>query len=167
MIYTRKGRVCFGAILGLLIVSGGVLMRSQGADLLKYSLVAKPGNIVIDRTPPVSSKTYSEELEFNVTNPRKSDFHGQAPNCQTFDVEVFYVGIDHPTSVWKWSKGKEFCQMVTPITISAGKSWTPGEKVEWSFTASDLKDGKYYAVATFIPTGNKTAKAYFTITSTQ
>jgi Intracellular proteinase inhibitor len=140
-----------------------------GADLLNYTLQAKPGNLVVDRRPTTdpNRKPYEEELLFTVTNPRRSDFKGTAPNCQTFDVEIFFVGIDRETSVWKWSAGRHFCQHQTNVRISAGKSWTPDDKVTWTFKAGDVKDGKYHTVATFIPTGNKTAVANFVITSTQ
>jgi len=139
------------------------------ADQLKYTLAAKPGDLTVDRMPTTdpAPKSYQEEFVFTVTNPRRSDFKGTAPNCQTFDVEVFFVGIDRPTSVWKWSSGRQFCQHPTEVKIDAGKSWTPDEKVTWSFKAADVKDGKYYAVAGFVPSRNKKAAvANFTITST-
>ena len=144
---------------------GGV----TGADLLKYQLDAKPGNITVDRMPTTdpNPKSYQEEFTFTVTNPRKSDFNGTSANCQTFEVEVFFAGVDKPTSVWKWSAGHQFCQHQTPLSIPAGKSWTPDEQVVWTFKAADAKDGKYFAKATFLPTGNQQAVANFTITSVQ
>lgn len=147
----------------------GTCLMASAADLLKYTLEVKPGNLTVDRMPTTdpNPKSYQEEFLFTVTNPRRSDFKGTAPNCQTFDVEVFFVGIDRPTSVWKWSSGRQFCQHPTEVKIDAGKSWTPDEKVTWSFKAADVKDGKYYAVASFVPTKNKKAAvANFTITST-
>jgi hypothetical protein len=117
-------------------------------------------------TTDPNPKSYQEEFQFTVANPRRSDFKGSAPSCQTFDVEVFFVGVDRQKSVWKWSSGRQFCQHVTEVPIEAGKSWSPDEKVVWTFKAADVKDGKYHAVATFIPTKKK-ASAYFTITSTQ
>jgi hypothetical protein len=153
--------VCIVAVLVLLATS------ALGADLLKYTLHAKPGISTVDRMPTTDpNKSYQEEFLFTVANPRRSDYKGTAPNCQTFDVEVFFVGIDHETSVWKWSADHQFCQHPTEVRIDAGKNWTPDEKVVWTFKAGDVKDGKYHAVATFIPTGNKTAVANFVIKST-
>jgi hypothetical protein len=160
-----KPRRQYLRILGVLFV---ITTSAIAADLLKYTLEAKPGDVVVDRMPTTdpNPKSYTEEFHFTVTNPRKSDFKGTAPNCQTFDVEVFYVGIDRETSVWKWSTGRHFCQHPTDVNIPTGKSWSPDDKVVWTFKAGDVKDGKYHAVATFIPTRNKSASANFVISST-
>lgn len=161
-------RIPSRSYLRIIVVLSMITASAVAADLLKYTLQAKPGNLVVDRMPTTdpNQKSYDEEFLFTVTNPRRSDFKGTAPSCQTFDVEVFFVGIDRKTSVWKWSAGRQFCQHTTEVRIDAGKSWTPDEKVVWTFKAGDVKDGKYHAVATFIPTGNKTAVANFVISST-
>jgi hypothetical protein len=155
-------------LLPLVLIGSCFTVFAQGTDLLKYTLDAKPGDLTIDRMPTIDpkSKSYQEDFQFAVENPRKSDFKGSARTCQTFDVEVFFVGVDQQKSVWKWSTGRHFCEHVTEVAIAAGKSWSPEEKITWSFKTADVKDGKYHAVATFIPTKKK-ASAYFTITSTQ
>jgi len=144
-------------------------MTAQISDFLEYSLKAKPGDLTVDRMPPTDphAKSYQEEFDFVVKNPTRTDFKGTAPTSQKFDVEVFFVGIDHETSVWKWSSGQKFSQIVTPVSIPAGQSWTPEQKVVWSFKAADIKDGKYRAVATFIPTGSKKGVTNFVIKSVQ
>lgn len=152
-------------LLFLVLVSQCLFIGAAGSDLLKYDLKAKPGDLTVDRMPPTGPKSYEEEFVFTVTNPRKMDFNGTAPTSQKFDVEVFFMGVDKKTSVWKWSAGKVFSQIVTPVPIPAGKSWSPEEKVVWTFKAADVKDGKYRAVASFIPTKNKSAFADFTISS--
>lgn len=164
MNHTQNSFGYFRIVVAFALLTTGAL----GADLLKYTLEAKPGNLTVDRMPTTdpNQKSYQEEFLFTVINPRRSDFKGTAPGCQTFDVEVFFVGIDRETSVWKWSTGRKFCDHQTEVRIDAGKSWTPEEKVVWSFKAGEVKDGKYHAVATFIPTGNKQAVANFTISST-
>jgi len=161
----RIGRL--GILFFLIAVGSGLTLFAQGTDLLKYALAANPGDLTVDRMPTTdpNPKSYQEEFQFTVANPRKSDFKGTAPSCQTFDVEVFLVAVDRQKSVWKWSAGHEFCQHVTEVPIAAGKSWSPEEKVVWTFKAAGVKDGKYHAVATFIPTKKKTS-AYFAITST-
>jgi hypothetical protein len=157
-----------GVLLPLALVGSCCLLFAQGADLLKYTVEAKPGDLTVDRMPTTdpNPKSYQEEFQFTVANPRRSDFKGSAPSCQTFDVEVFLVGVDREKSVWKWSSGHQFCQHLTEVAIAAGKSWSPDEKVVWTFKGADVKDGKYRVVATFVPNKKKTS-AYFTITSTQ
>jgi hypothetical protein len=163
----RAGSGPLGILLPLVLIGSCFTVFAQGTDLLKYTLEAKPGDLTVDRMPTTdpNPKAYQQEFQFTVANPRRSDFKGSAPSCQTFDVEVFFVGVDRQMSVWKWSSGRQFCQHVTEVPIAAGQSWSPDEKIVWAFKATDVKDGKYHAVATFIPTKKK-ASAYFTITST-
>jgi hypothetical protein len=163
---TTAGRLRM--LLPLVLIISCFTAFAQRTDLLKYTLDAKPGYLTVDRMPTTdpNPKSYQEDFQFTVENPRKSDFKGSARTCQTFDVEVFFVGVDRQKSVWKWSTGRHFCQHVTEVAIAAGKSWSPEEKIVWAFKAADVKDGKYHAVATFIPTKKK-ASVDFTITSTQ
>jgi len=100
-----------------------------------------------------------------VTDPTGTDYKGTAPSCQTFDVEVIPIGGTNPPPAWVWSHGMAFCQMVTPVNIPAGKNWK--KTVTWKFTTADVPDGKYRAIATFIPSGNKSATVDFEITSVQ
>jgi hypothetical protein len=141
------------------------LNGQEKSDLLKYRITAAPGNLQMDRMPgPNPPRSYQETFTFEVTNPTRTDYNGVAPSCQTFDVEV--VAADAPSQpVWKWSKGQEFCQLVTPVGIPAGKSWR--KTVTWKFTTADVKDGKYQATGVFVPTKNRTASVDFEITSVQ
>jgi len=156
--------------IGLLLLCVGacLAMGGQRVDYLKYRLEAKPGDLTVDRMPSVgpNTKSYQEEFLFTVSNPMKSDYTGTAPTSKTFDVEVFLVEGDKETSVWKWSTGHMFSNVVTKVTVRAVQTWKPREPVVWSFKAAEVKDGKYRAVATFVPTGNKQAVANFAITST-
>jgi Intracellular proteinase inhibitor len=136
----------------------------ENADVLKYSLKAVPGNIQVNRMPGTSPpRPYQEKLSFEVTDPTRTDYKGSAPSCKTYDVTI--APIDTPQQpVWIWSKGKMFCQHVTPVEITAAKSWK--RTVVWKFTTADVKDGKYRATATFVPT-NQQATIDFEITSVQ
>lgn len=53
-----------------------------------------------------------------------------------------------------------FCEKVTDVLIPAGLSWQ--RSVTWDFSAMDVTDGKYKAVATFIP-ANTTTETTFEI----
>lgn len=147
-------------------VSPTLALNSQEkSDLLKYSITVAPGNLQVDRMPgPNPPRPYKETFNFVVTNPKRTDYKGSAPSCQTFDVEV--VSAAAPSrAIWKWSKGKKFCQMVTPVEIPAGKSWQ--KTVTWKFTTAEIKDGKYQAIGIFVPTSNRTAVVDFEISSVQ
>jgi hypothetical protein len=166
MKYLKKKTWYFGILVPVVLL-GTFLVRAQNSDFLKYSLEAKPGDTTVDRMPSTTPKSYTEEFTYTVTNPTRTDFKGSTPTSQRFDVEVYFLGIDRPMLVWKWSGGQFFSQIVTPVQIPAGKNWKPEQKVVWTFTASQVKDGKYRAVATYIPTENKKAISNFTISSVQ
>lgn len=147
------------------LFASSLLSGAEESDLLKYSASAKPGSLTVDRMPSPAPRSYKQEFSYTVTNPTRTDFNGTAPSCQTFDVEVFFVSATGETSVWKWSSGQKFCQHVTKVQIPAGQMWT--QKVTWTFTTNQVQDGKYRVVATFVPTGNKSAVADFEITSVE
>jgi hypothetical protein len=150
------------AALALLLGTPGSSQEAAPAhDFLTYALTAKPGDLTVDQMPGPAPKSYREEFMFKVSNPTRTDYRGKAETTQIFDVEVFAVGIDKPMSVWKWSTGMKFGQIVTPVSIPAGQSWEHKQKIVWNFKANEVQEGKYLAVATFLPTGNKTAKASF------
>ena len=136
----------------------------ESSSLLTYSLQAKPGDLQVDRMPGTNPpRSYEETFSFVVTDTKRTDYKGSAPSCKTFDVEV--VSVDTPDQpVWVWSKGQVFCQHVTPVNIPAGKSWQ--KTAVWKFTTAEIKDGKYRAVATFIPDNSK-ASVDFEIKSVQ
>jgi hypothetical protein len=159
-----RGPRVVAAFVVLGVLFGGGAGRT---DFLKYALAVTPGRLIVDRMAASGAKTYEEEFAFTVTNRREQEFTGSAPTTQNFDVELFLEGGDEKKPVWKWSAGQMFAQVVTKVSIAGGKSWTPEEKVVWSFKAADVKDGKYRAVATFVPTGNKKAVAEFLIASTR
>jgi Intracellular proteinase inhibitor len=163
MVYRRKHFWLLAFLLTLPLVSAPTKAGVDESDLLKYTLTVKPGDLTVDRIPSPTPKSYKETFSFLVNNPRKSDYKGSAPTCQTFDVEVFLEGSGSEISVWKWSAGMYFCQSVTPVQIPADESWR--QTVVWEFTTSQISDGKYRAVATFVPSGNKTASVNFQITS--
>ena len=136
----------------------------ENSGLLTYSLKVKPGNLQVNRMPGTNPpRSYQETFSFIVTDTKRTDYKGSAPSCKTFDIEV--APVDTPEQpVWVWSKGQKFCQHVTPVNIPAGKSWQ--KTAVWKFTTADIKDGKYRAVATFIPESGK-ASVDFEITSVQ
>jgi hypothetical protein len=156
----------FSVLLSIMLVGSCFLVGATGSDSLTYSLAVKPGDLTVDRMPTTGpAKSYNEEFSFTVTNPTGTDFDGTSPDSPPYEVEVFFVGIDKEISVWKFPKKHH--HLVTHVQLPAGGHWTPEEQVIWSFTAAHVKDGKYHAVATFLPTGNKTAVANFTIKSVQ
>jgi hypothetical protein len=149
-----------GTLLTLPAASG----RQDETNGLRYRLRAAPGNLQVDRMPgPGPAKSYDETFTFVVANVGTTEYAGNAPSCQTFDIVV--TPVEHPDQVvWQWSHGQMFCMHVTDLKIAAHGRWKQTEV--WKFTTADVKDGKYRATATFIAE-KKTASADFEVTSVQ
>lgn len=130
---------------------------------LKYVLTVSPDAMKVNRKPGTNPpRIYKERFTFEVKNETNTDFDGNAPSCQLFDIKV--VSLDAPDQpIWKASDGQMFCQMVTPVKIAHGKAWT--KSIKWQFTADKVKDGKYRATANFTAVPDKVEVVDFEITS--
>jgi hypothetical protein len=142
----------------VLVVFAALSLPFQGKGqessvLLSYSLTAKPGNLQVNRMPGTDPpRSYQETFSFVVTDTKRTDYQGSAPDCKTWDLEI--ASVDAPDQpIWVWSKGQKICRKVTTVSISAGKSWE--KTAVWKFTTAAVKDGKYRATASFIPAGGK------------
>ena len=62
-------------------------------------------------------------------------------------------------TLWRWSTGKEFLQVVTPVIIPGGR---PMEyKVNWEFLAEEIEEeGTYTAAALFIASNQTVEKTF-------
>jgi hypothetical protein len=154
-------------IVAALVSPPGLPLNGQEkSETLQYTIRAVPGDLQVDRMPgPQPPRSYQEKFTFTVSNPTRTDYAGTAPSCKTFDVVVMPSAPSGQTPVWAASNGMAFCQMVTRVGIAAGQSWQ--KTAVWKFTTSDVKDGKYKAIATFIATKTSTATVEFNITSVQ
>ncbi len=150
-----------------ILLSGAILFLAglacaageQNKSPLSYAIVASPGDLTVDQMPgPGPAKKYSENFTFTVKNTSDTDYEGTAPSCQLFDVVVFQQVSSGDKSAWKWSRGMMFCQKVTEVLIPAGLSWQ--KSAVWNFSATDVTDGKFKAVATFIPSNTTTETTF-------
>ncbi len=126
---------------------------------LKYEVEPKPATLTVDRMPVTGKAT--EEFILIVRNESRSDFRGETHTGQLFDFVVHPKG-QPGTVVWRYSDGKRFPQMITPVEIDAGKTWE--RNADWEFAVSGIKDGHYTVVGTFMAT-KETATAHFEIKS--
>jgi hypothetical protein len=126
---------------------------------LKFKVEPKPATLTVDRQPVTRKAT--EEFTLIVRNESRSDFRGQTHTGQLFDFVVHLKGQPGTVS-WRYSDGKVFPQMITPVEIDAGKAWE--RKADWEFAISGVTDGHYTVIATFMAT-KETATADFEIKS--
>jgi len=155
---TNASRRLF-AIFSLVAVASVGVWAAQKSSPLTYRLEVKPGDITLPAKSAADAATPRDEtITFTVLNSSGTDYESTAPTCQTFDVEIFRVDPSGEKSVWKWSRGRMFCQTVTTVMIPSGLTWQ--QTVKWSFAAADVEPGKYRVAATFIPSNAEGSAAF-------
>src|ERR1700722_9566786 len=96
---------------------------------LKHEVEAKPAILTVDRMPVIPpSRKAKEGFVLTVRNESRTDFRGEARTGQLFEFVVHPKG-QPGTIVWRYSDGKEFPQMITPLEIDAGKA--RGAQTDW------------------------------------
>jgi hypothetical protein len=156
---THKPRLLL-VTAGFLFVASLACWAAQKSGPLTYSVVVKPGDIMLPAKPAeqTPSAQLEETITFTVSNSSGTDYEGTAPTCQISDFEIFRAGPSGEKSVWKWSDGQMFCQKLTSVIIPAGLNWQ--QTVKWDFSPADAAPGNYRVAATFIPS-NAEASASF------
>jgi hypothetical protein len=154
-------RICAMCALTLCLL----LLASGGRSLapLDYSVKAEPKTLVVERhTSAGEPPKYSLVFTFEVKNVSQVPWKGQTNSAQVTEFEVFRAEGSEQKPVWRWSEGRMFAQVITSVSIDAGKARKTSET--WEFTADKVADGSYSVRATFLPTGGK-ASATFKIKS--
>lgn len=136
---------------------------------LQYKLTAYPGDLRLDRKPGGGlGLPYKEHLTFSVTNPTRSDYLGRSPDpCKAFKMQIFRVDGSEAKLMTTLPIGL-YCEKPPrppgTVLIHAGDTWRRAQ--DWIFRASDVTDGNYVAVGSFLPTGS-IALTFFRISSTK
>jgi len=79
------------------------------------------------------------QFSFRVTNTGTTAVTLTFPSGKRADIAV---EDESGSTVWRWSDGRMFTQMITRATLE------PGEQIEESFTWSDPPPGRYVARGT-------------------
>ena len=145
------------AIFSLALVASFAVWAAQ-EPALTYRVEVNPGDIALAANPAADAAPLNETIVFTVTNSSNLDYKGIAPSCKTFDVEIFRADPSGEKSVWKWSQGRAYCQMVTTVRIRAGESWQ--QAVKWTFAAASVQPGKYRVAATFVPSHSEASATF-------
>jgi len=130
----------------------------QPADAAAKKLKLKlkvPELLWVNKMPgPGPIKQYMPMTLF-VKWPYRSIWRGTCPTSQIYD---FMIEKDGKT-IWKWSDGKVFLQVITPVSIPGGR---PVEySVIWEFLPKKIKkEGIYTAKALFIASKQTVEKKF-------
>lgn len=135
-------------------------LQPVDAEVKKPKLKLKlkvPELLWVNKMPgPGPIKQYMP-MTLKVKWPYRSIWKGTCPTSRIYD---FMIEKDGKT-LWKWSDGKVFLQVLTPVRIPGGR---PVEYTEiWEFLPKEIKkEGTYTAKALFIAS-NQTVEKKFEI----
>lgn len=117
----------------------------------------KLGNDVlwVNKMPPAPQAPQYMDLTLLVKWPYRSIWEGCCPTSQIYDFT-----IEHKDKiVWRWSEGKMFAQVLTPVYIPGGDFHEFPEV--WKFNPNDIEfEGIYTARALFIASGQEVSKDF-------
>jgi hypothetical protein len=110
----------------------------------------------VNKVPPGSEPSQSMALTLLVQWPYKSIWQGHCPTTQTYDFSIGHKG----KVIWRWSDGKFFGQVVTPVRISGG-DFQKFAEVAWPINPHEIQsEGTYEARALFIASGQEISKNF-------
>jgi hypothetical protein len=115
---------------------------------LQVALELEDDTVWIDKMPGSPAAEQSMNLTLSVTWPYRSIWEGQ---CQTSQLHDFWVEHEGET-VWRWSEGQIFLDVITPVRIPGG---SPHKFTEvWPINAATIPgEGIYTAKAIHMASG--------------
>ena len=114
-----------------------------------------PDPFWVNKMPGTGSNKQYMPMTLIVEWPFRSIWRGTCPTAQRYD---FMIEKDGKT-IWKWSTGRKFAQVITPVVIPGGK---PMEyTVNWEFLGKEIEEeGTYTAKALFIASNQTIEKPF-------
>jgi hypothetical protein len=109
----------------------------------------------VNKMPPRPQPSQGMDLTLLVKWPYRSIWEGHCPSTQIYDFFIEHEG----KTIWTWSQGKAFAQVITPVYIP-GNDFHEFSEV-WKINPDDLEsEGTYTARAIFIASGQEVSKDF-------
>jgi hypothetical protein len=105
----------------------------------------------VNRMPPGPHGPKSVRVSLLAHWPYRSTWRGMCPTSQTYDFSISFGGQE----IWRWSNGKLFAQVFTPVEIPGPGTLRIDET--WTFNQDDIEEGPYTLTGEFIATGGQAA----------
>ncbi len=129
--------------------------RSRDENPLTVALELESDVLWVNKMPPGPNPSQSFELTLVVNWPYRGTWQGRCPTSQLYD---FWINCEGET-IWRWSDGKVFLPVVTPINLLGGRDHRFTEV--WSFKPESIElEGSYTAGALFIASGQEVTKDF-------
>lgn len=131
--------------------------RREAAEEQKLEVALKTGTDILwlNKMPGGPQPSQCLELTLLVKWPWRSIWQGRCPTTQIYDFWIEYDG----KPIWRWSDGKVFAEVITPVSIPGGDFH---EFVEvWKINPDNIvSEGIYKAGALFIASGQEATEEF-------
>ena len=109
----------------------------------------------VNKMPPAPQPSQCMDLTLLVKWPYRSIWEGLCPTTQIYDFSIEHKG----KTIWRWSEGRIFAQVITPVRIPGGDYHEFPEV--WKINSDDIEsEGTYTARALFIASGQEVTKDF-------
>ena len=130
--------------------------EAVGENMLEVELRMETDILWVSKMPGGSQPAQCMGLTLLVRWPYRSIWRGLCPTTQLYDFWIEFNG----KTIWRWSDGKMFAQVITPVSIPGGSDFHEFPEV-WKINPDDIvSEGIYVARALFIASGQEVTKEF-------
>lgn len=129
---------------------------SEEESKLEVDLKLETDTLWINKMPGDSHPSQAMDLSLLVKWPYRSIWEGRCPTSQLYEFSIEY----NNEVLWKWSDGRVFSQVITPVIIPGGSEFHEFFEV-WKISPTDIKcEGTYTAHVFFVASGQEASKDF-------
>ena len=131
--------------------------RRRAAEEKRLEVGLKLGTDIlwVNKMPPAPQPSQCMDLTLLVKWPYRSIWEGLCPTTQIYDFSIEH----EDKTIWRWSEGRIFAQVITPVHIPGGDYHEFPEV--WKIDPDDIEsEGTYTARALFIASGQEVSKDF-------
>ena len=131
--------------------------EAVGENMLEVELSTGGTDILwVNKMPGGSQTSQCMDLILLVRWPFRSIWKGQCPTTQLYDFWIEFNG----KAIWRWSDGKMFAEVITPISIPGGSDFHEFTEV-WKINPAEIvSEDIYTARALFMASGQEVTKEF-------
>lgn len=129
--------------------------RTLPPQKLEIDLEIESDVLLINKTQTKHQLSQGVTLTLLIKWPYRSIWQGCCPTTKLYDFSIEHNG----KTIWRWSDGKLFATVVTPVLISGGDFEKFTEV--WLINPNQIpSEGEYVAKALFIASGQEISKSF-------
>ena len=153
---TIEGKLSYSGIIYDAVSEYKPRREAVGENMLEVELRTETDILWVNKMPGGSQPAQCMGLTLLVRWPYRSIWRGLCPTTQLYDFWIEFNG----KTIWRWSDGKMFAQVITPVSIPGGSDFHEFPEV-WKINPDDIvSEGIYTARALFVASRQEVTKDF-------